>query len=238
VALDQDMKAELESMAGHEARVLPPWPPELPAEAAVAPSDWHPSGERIWLYSGNLGRAHDFETLLETQALLEQHPTPWRLIFQGGGPAWPQAQQLAEQLGLSRCEWLPYAEETQLLARLQQADVLIATQKPETRGLLWPSKLALMQLLERPILFVGPRDSALAQSLRSTADDKSPHGVIAPGDAAAASAYLLALPERRPALPHQQIHERVHDLRQKGQQQWLAWLNEWHDSHQAAKAQR
>ncbi len=80
-------------------------------------------------------------------------------------PHGPLAQEYAGQLGLTRCDWRPYVPEEQLPASLLAADVLIVTQKPETCGLLWPSKLALVTALPRPILWVGPTDRAIARDL-------------------------------------------------------------------------
>jgi colanic acid biosynthesis glycosyl transferase WcaI len=62
------------------------------------------------------------------------------------------------------------------------------TQRPETRGLLWPSKLGLVTALPRPILFIGPPDGAIAADLK-----KYPHaGIFAPGDSAGVAAWIEA----------------------------------------------
>jgi hypothetical protein len=74
----------------------------------------------------------------------------------------------------------------QLPASLLAADVLVVTQKPETRGLLWPSKLALVATLARPILWVGPTDGAIARDLATLPQA----GIFAPGDATAIAQWL------------------------------------------------
>ncbi|PAW79555.1 MAG: hypothetical protein B9S32_03185 [Verrucomicrobia bacterium Tous-C9LFEB] len=182
VTLDADMQARLRQK-GVESEIIAPWTPI--AEPVTV--DATPAATPFWLYSGNLGRAHEWETLLEIQQRVEaQHPT-LELVIQGGGAAWREAQAWAAQRGLQRCRWRDYSREETLLADLLKARVLVATQRPETRGLLWPSKLALLLQLPRPILWIGPTDSAAARSVAATADS----AVFPPGSSEAASAWLL-----------------------------------------------
>lgn len=176
VALDGDMVEHLKKYRV-SAEIIAPGvvdpmlANETPAEvAASTPS---------WLYSGNLGRAHDWETMLAAQRVLEERGSSWRFILQGGGPSWPQAQARAHQLGLQRCEWKTYVDESALRASLLAADVLVATQRPEAQGLLWPSKLALIRTLPRRILWIGPLDGAIARELQELPQA----GVFAPGAA-------------------------------------------------------
>jgi colanic acid biosynthesis glycosyl transferase WcaI len=60
------------------------------------------------------------------------------------------------------------------------------TQRPETRGLLWPSKLALLERLPRSILWVGPTDGDIARRLVA----RGGAGVFAPGDATGVAAWV------------------------------------------------
>ncbi len=176
VALDDDMVARFHAM-GLESPCIRPWVIGHSNDATDFPAK--PETPWTWIYSGNLGRAHEWETLLAAQALLEQRGVDARLLFQGGGPSRKPAQARAEALGLRRCEWQDYAAAEDLTASLLRCEVLVASQLPAVCGLLWPSKLALMLTLPRPILFVGPPDGAIARELRAI-----PHaGVFAPGDA-------------------------------------------------------
>lgn len=220
-ALDEDMKKILVSAASPRVRVLPPWPPETkpPRQMDSAPT----APRRVWLYSGNLGRAHEYRDLLEAQRLLEQAGAPWVLVFQGGGPARAAAMELAGQLQLKHCIWADYADEDRLLESLLRADVLIATQKPELEGLLWPSKLSLMTLLDKPLLWVGPPAGQIARELRSM---QAGHGVFAPGEAAAIAAWLQALPPNPPLHDAGEVMARVSKRRQDGLSQWMDWLRE------------
>jgi hypothetical protein len=184
VALDEDMAARLKEY-GVSAEIVPPWVLD-PLMKAAPTSPVEPDAEWTWIYSGNLGRAHEWETLLQIQVLLEQKNLPCRLLFQGGGPSWPLAQARAAELGLKRCAWKSYVPESELQTSLLRARVLVVTQRPETQGMLWPSKLALATTLPRPILWIGPTDGAIARQL-----GKLPQaGVFAPGQAAEAAEWI------------------------------------------------
>jgi colanic acid biosynthesis glycosyl transferase WcaI len=185
VCLDEDMREAFSS--SRSGTVIAPW---LSKDIVVAEKSLLPGESKIrWLYSGNLGRAHDFETLLRAQKILEEAGTPFELVFQGGGASRAAAQQLAVELGLRFCVWRGYAGDGEMVASLLEAHVLIATQREETRGLLWPSKLALLQALPRPILWIGAPEGAIADSLRIRSGLS---GIFAPGDAVGVAAWLMA----------------------------------------------
>ena len=189
VALDEDMAARFRAM-GVEPVCIRPW--VMQRDDGAADFSAQPQVPWTWVYSGNLGRAHEWETLLAAQVLLEQRGVDARLLFQGGGPSRKPAQARAEALGLRRCEWQDYAAAENLTASLLRCAVLVASQLPAVRGLLWPSKLALMLTFPRPILFVGPPDGAIANELRAI-----PHaGVFAPGNAEGVAQWIA---ERRGA---------------------------------------
>ncbi len=185
VALDTDMQAHLQSTYRlSDVRVLEPWPLTDSGQATVAASA--PQTPWTWLYSGNLGRAHEWRTLLDAQRLLELRRIAVRLVFQGDGPSRAAAMAYAGSIGLQHCEWKGYVPETELTASLTRAQVLVATQRPETRGLLWPSKLALIERLPRQVLYVGPVDGAIAERLRR----RPGTGVFAPGQAEEVAAWI------------------------------------------------
>jgi len=192
VALDHDMAARFRAQR-LDPVCIRPW--VLRQTRAVAMHE--PEAPWTWIYSGNLGRAHEWETLLAAQALLERRGTNVRLLFQGGGPSWKAAQAQASALGLRRCDWQGYVEAEELPASLLRSEVLVATQLPAVRGLLWPSKLALMLTILRPLLFVGPPDGAIAAELRAL-----PHaGVFAPGDAEGVARWIAGQRASRAVIP-------------------------------------
>lgn len=188
VALDEDMRDHLQAFCRVQVRVTPPWSAK---EIERQADDEHtkgggPAAPWVCLYSGNLGRAHEWRTLLDSQALLEQRGLPISLVFQGDGAGRAAAMAYAEKLGLRHCDWIGYAAEEELLPALLRAQVLVVTQRPETRGLLWPSKLALIERLPRAILFIGPKRGAIASNLRQHGHT----GVFAPGESAAVAQWV------------------------------------------------
>lgn len=212
VALDGDMAARFKTY-GVAARIIPPWVFQSLIAARAAqrldpPSN--PASERTWLYSGNLGRAHEWKTLLDAQHLLEAAGAQWRLVFQGGGPAWPAAREYAARLGLVRCMWRDYVPEDQLPASLLAVDVLVVTQKAETCGLLWPSKLALVTSLPRALLWVGPVERAIARDLSTLPQA----GIFAPGDAAGIARWLGESAQGRPVVIRDCVATRAAALRE------------------------
>lgn len=192
IALDGDMAERFRAMKVEPVSIRP-WVTRqvIPVSAAEPEPPW------TWIYSGNLGRAHDWATMLDAQALLERRGVDARLVLQGGGPSWAGAQAKAGALGLRRCEWRGYAAAEDLPGLLLRSEVLVATQRPAVRGLLWPSKLALMLALPRPILFIGPAEGAIASELRGL----SHAGVFAPGDAEGVARWIASRRQNRIAIP-------------------------------------
>lgn len=186
VVLDEDMAARVRNH-GVEPAIVRPWVfgavlKQLADTRAEPQKDW------TWIYSGNLGRAHEWETLLQAQAAVERRGASIRLLFQGGGPSRPAAEARARELGLRQVEWRDYVPEEDLPASLLRCHALVVTQRPAAQGLLWPSKLGLVMSLPRPIVWVGPTDGAIASMLRAF-----PHAaVFAPGQGAELAEWLLA----------------------------------------------
>jgi hypothetical protein len=83
-------------------------------------------------------------------------------------------------------------DEADLSEALRRGQVLAVTQLPAAQGLLWPSKLALLLGLPRPILWVGPIEGAIGRRLRAVPNA----GVFAPGQAAEVADWLLAVQSR------------------------------------------
>jgi len=218
VALDADMAARLRRY-GVECAIIRPWV-FAPVLKQLAVARGEPGAEWTWLYSGNLGRAHEWETLLQVQAILEKRAAGVRLLFQGGGPAREAARERAKALGLRQCEWADYVAEEELPASLLRCRVLAVTQLPAAQGLLWPSKLGLVMSLPRPILWVGPVDGAIARMLRDF-----PHaGIFAPGEEARIADWLIAMKTGGADIPLAQIFDpAAHRAASLG-----AWLELFH----------
>jgi colanic acid biosynthesis glycosyl transferase WcaI len=214
VVLDEDM-AECLRGYGVKAACIRPWVfhsvlPQLAIANEAPDSEW------TWIYSGNLGRAHEWETLLEAQALLENQGSQARLVFQGGGPARPAAQARAEELGLKHCLWTGYVEEEDLPQSLLRGSVLAVTQLPAVKGMLWPSKLALLLSLPRAILWVGPENGATARMLKRLPSA----GVFAPGQVREIADWLASRQSMGAESVTRAVHAAAH--REESLERWRA----------------
>ena len=175
VVLDDDMAAHLKKVYRVEAKIISPWAAaDLTAEqislskqgigTTLAAQRW------TWLYSGNLGRAHEWCPILLAQCEFEDRALPIQLLFEGGGAMWMDAQRFANELNLKNCRWCDYADEAQSLQTVLTSSVVIVTQRREARGLLWPSKLARIIPMRKPLIWIGPTDGAIANGISDRPD--------------------------------------------------------------------
>lgn len=204
VVLDEDMAACVRKY-GVDPVVIGVWV-FAPVIAQTQRATAQPVSPWTWIYSGNLGRAHEWETLLAAQAILEKRGAEIRLLFQGGGPSRPAAEARAVELGLRHCEWKGYVDEAALPDSLREGAVMVVTQLPAAQGLLWPSKLGLILSLPRPILWVGPTEGAIGRKLSALPQA----GVFAPGDSEAVANWLIALQGRSESLPKPAVDPAAH----------------------------
>ena len=137
-------------------------------------------------YSGNLGRAHDFGTVLEAARLLEeleeqedQGKLGVRFLFVGSGPGEGILRDEVARMGLSSILFLPSQPVELLSESLGAGDLHLVTMKSEMAGLVVPSKFYGVMAAGRPCLFVGPEGSEVARVIRAQGVGE----VIAPGDA-------------------------------------------------------
>jgi colanic acid biosynthesis glycosyl transferase WcaI len=182
VALDEDMRDHLQSRYGVESSVIGPFPPAI----TWPPPEKIPKPARQWLYSGNLGRAHDVEVLLQVQRKLEDRGVEATLALQGQGAQFASSQESAARLGLRHIEWRTPVPDSKLGESLLQANVLVVTRKAAMKGLLLPSKLILAELSGRTILWIGDTNGKTAQRLKKSGR----HGVYAVDEIEAIADWL------------------------------------------------
>ncbi len=138
-----------------------------------------PDGFRV-LYSGNLGRAHDFDGLQSAAELTQEKGIRWTVC--GGGPQADVPQPPIERLGP-----VPWSEFPQLLA---SANAHLITLRDEFCGLVVPSKIYDCASSGRPLIFAGPEGCECALAIR-----EARMGLVVPdrnGPALAAAASRLS----------------------------------------------
>ncbi len=91
------------------------------------------------LYSGNLGRCHDLDTILGAIQLLKNQEV--HFVFIGAGAKHELCRQTVKEWGLSNCTFLPYQERSHLPYSLTACDLALVSIAPGMEGVVVPSKL-------------------------------------------------------------------------------------------------
>ena len=121
-----------------------------------------PSGPLTVLYSGNLGLAHEVETMRGAMLRLRDDER-FGFVFAGGGPARNGLEEFCRENGLGRVSFRPYCRLDELGRSLSECHVGLVTQKRETLGCVVPSKTYGIMAAGRPVLFVGPEAATPAR---------------------------------------------------------------------------
>jgi colanic acid biosynthesis glycosyl transferase WcaI len=119
-------------------------------------------------YSGNLGRAHEFQTLLGAAETLRTDP---RFVFLmiGGGIGMTQLERDVGDRGLANFRFLAYQPRESLSDCLAAADVHWVSLRPVLEGFIVPSKFYGILAAARPVMFIGDPDGELARDIRRCA---------------------------------------------------------------------
>lgn len=134
-------------------------------------------GSFRFVYSGNFGNSHEFETFLAAAAELKTQ-SMIRFVFIGDGPQRPGLEKRCGQAGLSNVVFLPFQPRQTLRASLNMADVHLVSLMPNLDGLMLPSKIYGIMAVGKPVVFVGPEESEVAEIIRASGCGF----VVQPGD--------------------------------------------------------
>lgn len=206
VTLSDAMAARIRSCGVAAARVhtIPNWADDE-SIAGVAPADnpmrraWKLDGQFVVGHSGNLGRAHEFDTVLDAAELLRNEP---RIVFVmiGGGRQFERLAASAAARGLdSKFRFFAYQDRAALSQSLSAPDVHWVSLRSGLDGLVFPSKLYGVMAAGRPLIAVAPAQSDLATLV--TRHDCG--AAVEPGDARGFADFVLRLrddTQRRAAL--------------------------------------
>lgn len=172
VAPIERMAAQLRAQSGVGARVavVPHWSDgqaiaPLPREASRLRDEWGLSGRFVVGYSGNLGRAHDFTTVLDAASQL-RHRADVAFLFVGGGHQRAWVEEEARRRNLGAVMFQPLQPLDRLSESLAAADAHLVSLLPEFELSVVPSKFYGIAAAGRPTLFVGDVDGEVASLLR------------------------------------------------------------------------
>ncbi len=140
-------------------------------------------------YSGNLGRAHEFDTVLAASERLRHDP---RIVFLfiGGGHRMDELARIVKTRGLdSTFRFIPYQDRALLKHSLCVPDVHWISLKPAVEGLIVPSKFYGIASAGRPVIAITAQDGEIARLVR----EHKCGLVIEPGQADELAATLARL---------------------------------------------
>lgn len=139
------------------------------------------------LYSGNMGRCHDMETILEAAKLLKQEPI--QFVFIGNGAKRQAFITDVSRLGLNNCQFLPYQNKENLPYSLTACDLSLVSVSPGMEGLVAPSKLYAALSAGRPLAIICEQHSYL----RTLVTEAGCGEAFNNGDAVGLAAYIRRL---------------------------------------------
>jgi glycosyltransferase involved in cell wall biosynthesis len=115
------------------------------------------------LYSGNMGRCHDMDTILETAKLLRDEPIQFVCI--GSGAKRQSFMEAVNDLGLTNFLFLPYQDKEVLPYSLTACDLSLVSVEAGMESLVAPSKLYPALAAGRPIAVICSKYSYLRKMM-------------------------------------------------------------------------
>ena len=116
-------------------------------------------------YSGNLGLAHEFNTILDAAEALKTREDIV-FLFIGGGAQLSAVKQEVIDRGLTSVVFKPYQPREKLSDSLGAADVHLISLNPAVEGLIVPSKFYGIAAAGRPSIFIGDCKGEISRVLQ------------------------------------------------------------------------
>jgi len=172
VTLGSDMAASVERAGVPAAKitVVPNWAPaglavQAPAAAESLRDEWQLGRGFVVAYSGNLGRVHDLEPVLDAaEALRDDDGIVF--VFIGSGPQRRRIETEARARKLTRVRFFHAQPRSRLTEVLAVGNVHLVTLLPGCEQFVFPSKLYGAAAVGRPVIFIGPPESEIARLVR------------------------------------------------------------------------
>ncbi|MEK7438435.1 MAG: glycosyltransferase family 4 protein, partial [Pseudomonadota bacterium] len=189
--------AEVVGRAGglpERTRVIPNWA-DMEAIRPVAAADnplrreWGLDSKFVVCYSGNMGRVHEFDTILNAAQSLAGMAESMVFLFIGDGAQRRMLEDEVHRRGLVNVQFRPYQDRAGLSFSLGVGDVHLVSQRPEVEGYVFPSKLYGILAAGRPAVFVGDPEGEISQFVTR----EGIGAAVRQGDAAGLANQLLRL---------------------------------------------
>jgi colanic acid biosynthesis glycosyl transferase WcaI len=139
--------------------------------------EWGLDGKFVVGYSGNMGRAHDFSSLLAAARQLAKR-SDIVFVLIGGGKQRPELEAAVQAQGLTNVIFRPFQSREALGHSLTVPDCHLVSLRPALEGLIVPSKLYSSIAAARPVIFMGAPDGEVGRLLK----EGPPFGLQVAGD--------------------------------------------------------
>ena len=126
---------------------------------------WGLDGKFVVGYSGNLGRAHTYESILEAMHKFSDAKDVV-FLWVGGGVLYEELKRKVSALGLDNVMFKPYQDKKLLPASLRVPDCHLISLNKRLEGLIVPSKFYGVLAAGRPSIFIGDPQGELATEIR------------------------------------------------------------------------
>jgi colanic acid biosynthesis glycosyl transferase WcaI len=231
VVLGESMQRRLLNAGVDSARIriVPNWSDPVaivprPAADSATRQRLALGGRFVIGYSGNLGRAHEFDTLIGAARLLRSEPR-FAFLITGSGAKADALRESVRAEGLDSFYFQPFQPAELLGDSLAAADVHFVSLLPALEGLILPSKIYGVLAAGRPALFVGDTQGDLARLLR----DHDCGVAVAVGDSERLAAELRVLADSPARLAAMGVNARELGLARYTSEHavadWLAFLS-------------
>jgi glycosyltransferase involved in cell wall biosynthesis len=117
------------------------------------------------LYSGNLGKAHDFSVFLNLARQLRKQDPKIVFCFACRGNRYSELIEAVTPEDIN-IRFAPFADSQELGKRLNAADIHLLSLRPGWEGIVVPSKFFGSLAAGRPVIYAGPEGSAIGEWIR------------------------------------------------------------------------
>lgn len=194
VTISTAMWETLESrgVSPKQLHLIENWAVQSAGEASQADqlrSSWNLSGADFVVgHFGNLGRSHDYETVLNcAEKLAAETHLSW--LFVGGGYGYGKVRDKVRARNWSNFRFCPYLEIEELAHGLLVPDLHWLSLRKEMEPYLFPSKLYGILKAGKPVLMIGEPQGELGRLIT----DEGIGYVVEEGDSAALAEVLSGL---------------------------------------------
>jgi len=175
VVPSQSMRIKLleqyKNLDSEKVLLVPNWANEdlinvIPKEENHYPQKFNLQDKFIVEYSGNMGRIHEFETIIKAAQKLEKFDDI-AFVFIGGGGKKPEVENLVKKYSLKNIMFLPHQDRENLAFSLGMADVHLISLRQNYENLAAPSKLYGILASGKPAIFVGSKNCFITELLEN-----------------------------------------------------------------------